>query len=103
VWYASVPPLAWPCSCIARPVPVPCPVPCSYSTLCLPSASFLPRSYNKVNNEPACLSRTLLTTVLREQLGFKGFVATDCDGALPLLCCAVLGWAGLLYPAGMYC
>ncbi|PRW34064.1 putative beta-D-xylosidase 7 [Chlorella sorokiniana] len=36
-------------------------------------------SYNKVNNEPACLSKTLLTTVLRQQLGFKGFVATDCD------------------------
>lgn len=40
------------------------------------------RSYNKVNNEPACLSKTLLTTTLRQKLGFKGFVATDCDGEL---------------------
>lgn len=51
----------------------------------LPQPAVLPtatRSYNKVNNEPACLSKSLLTATLRQKLGFKGFVATDCDGAL---------------------
>lgn len=50
----------------------------------LPPLPLPPLSYNKVNNEPACLSNTLLNKVLRQQLGFKGFVATDCDGAPPL-------------------
>lgn len=34
-----------------------------------------------VNGLPACNSRDLLQTGLRERLGFEGFVSTDCKGA----------------------
>jgi len=34
-------------------------------------------SYNEINGVPACGSREMLTTVLRDQLGFKGFVTSD--------------------------
>ncbi|XP_045198051.2 uncharacterized protein LOC123552447 [Mercenaria mercenaria] len=44
----------------------------SYSLMC---------SYNSVNGVPACANRKLLTSILREKWGFKGYVISD-DGAL---------------------
>ena len=41
-------------------------------------------SYNAVNGVPACANRGLLTTVLREQWNFSGFVVSDYDA-----------WAGI--------
>jgi beta-glucosidase len=38
-------------------------------------------SFNKVNGEYACGNGTLLNTILKKQLGFKGFVQTDFDAA----------------------
>ncbi|SDD64795.1 beta-glucosidase [Auraticoccus monumenti] len=38
-------------------------------------------SFNKVNGEFGCGSRLLLTTILKEQLGFKGYVQTDFNAA----------------------
>ena len=35
-------------------------------------------AYNRVNGEPACGSKTLLKTILREKWGFKGHVVSDC-------------------------
>ena len=34
-------------------------------------------SYNDVNNIPACGNPTTLTTILRDEIGFNGFVVTD--------------------------
>ncbi len=35
-------------------------------------------AYNRVNGEPACGSKTLLTSILREKWGFQGHVVSDC-------------------------
>lgn len=35
-------------------------------------------AYNRVNGEPACGSKTLLKTILRDQWGFQGHVVSDC-------------------------
>ena len=35
-------------------------------------------AYNRVNGEPACGSRTLLTDILRDNWGFEGHVVSDC-------------------------
>lgn len=35
-------------------------------------------AYNRVNGEPACGSRTLLKSILREKWGFEGHVVSDC-------------------------
>lgn len=35
-------------------------------------------AYNRVNSEPACASRTLLTDILRGEWGFDGHVVSDC-------------------------
>ena len=34
-------------------------------------------SYNKVNGNPACASKALLTSQLRDQWGYDGFVVSD--------------------------
>jgi len=36
-------------------------------------------SYNQVNGQPACGNGELLSTILREQLGFAGWVMSDWD------------------------
>ncbi len=33
-----------------------------------------------MNGQPSCVNRELLQGVLREQMGFKGYVVTDCTG-----------------------
>ncbi len=35
-------------------------------------------AYNRVNGEPACASKNLLTDILREKWGFEGHVVSDC-------------------------
>jgi beta-glucosidase len=35
-------------------------------------------AYNRVNDEPACGSKRLLTDILREEWGFEGHVVSDC-------------------------
>lgn len=35
-------------------------------------------AYNALNGEPCCASKTLLTDILRNELGFKGYVVSDC-------------------------
>lgn len=40
-----------------------------YSVMC---------AYNRLYNEPCCSNPFLLNTILRNQWGFKGFIATDC-------------------------
>jgi beta-glucosidase len=35
-------------------------------------------SYNAVNGEPSCASPTLLHGMLRQGLGFEGYVVSDC-------------------------
>ena len=35
-------------------------------------------AYNRVNGEPACGSKTLLTDILRDKWGFEGHVTSDC-------------------------
>lgn len=35
-------------------------------------------AYNRVNNEPACGSKTLLKDILQDQWGFNGYVVSDC-------------------------
>lgn len=35
-------------------------------------------AYNRVNGEPACGSKTLLTNTLREKWGFQGHIVSDC-------------------------
>ncbi|MDD6031895.1 MAG: glycoside hydrolase family 3 C-terminal domain-containing protein, partial [Oscillospiraceae bacterium] len=35
-------------------------------------------AYNSVNGEPCCGSEKLLTDLLREKMGFKGYVVSDC-------------------------
>ncbi|KAK3787076.1 hypothetical protein RRG08_031551 [Elysia crispata] len=39
-----------------------------YSVMC---------SYNRINGVPACANKKLLTTILRKELGFKGYVVSD--------------------------
>ena len=36
-------------------------------------------SYNSINGVPTCGSKDILTTVLRDQWGFQGFVVSDYD------------------------
>ena len=36
-------------------------------------------SYNSINGVPACANRKLLTEILREEWGFKGYVISDQD------------------------
>ena len=38
-------------------------------------------AYNRVNGEPCCTGKTLITDILKKEWGFKGHVVTDC-GAL---------------------
>ncbi len=35
-------------------------------------------AYNRVEGEPCCASRTLLENILRGEMGFKGYVVSDC-------------------------
>lgn len=35
-------------------------------------------AYNRLNGEPCCGSKTLLTDILRNEWGFKGYVTSDC-------------------------
>ena len=35
-------------------------------------------AYNRVNGEPCCASKTLLTDILRGEFGFDGYVVSDC-------------------------
>ncbi|QNK42153.1 glycoside hydrolase family 3 C-terminal domain-containing protein [Caproicibacter fermentans] len=35
-------------------------------------------AYNRLNGEPCCGSRTLLTEILRDEWGFKGYTTSDC-------------------------
>lgn len=35
-------------------------------------------AYNRVNGEPCCGSKTLLTDILRHEWGFRGYVTSDC-------------------------
>lgn len=35
-------------------------------------------AYNRVNGEPCCGSKTLLTDILRREFGFTGYVTSDC-------------------------
>ncbi|MBE7043047.1 MAG: glycoside hydrolase family 3 protein [Ruminococcaceae bacterium] len=35
-------------------------------------------AYNKINGEPACASPTYLKDILRNELGFEGYVVSDC-------------------------
>ncbi|KAK7483298.1 hypothetical protein BaRGS_00025465 [Batillaria attramentaria] len=41
-------------------------------------------SYNSINGVPACANKKLLTDILRDRLGFKGYVISD-EGALPFM------------------
>jgi beta-glucosidase len=36
-------------------------------------------AYNRVNGEPVCASRRMMTDILRDEWGFKGYVVSDCD------------------------
>ena len=36
-------------------------------------------AYNRVNGEPACASKRLMTDILRAEWGFDGYVVSDCD------------------------
>ena len=36
-------------------------------------------AYNRVNGEPACASKRLMTDILRNEWGFDGYVVSDCD------------------------
>ncbi|HEY0081375.1 MAG TPA: glycoside hydrolase family 3 C-terminal domain-containing protein, partial [Pyrinomonadaceae bacterium] len=36
-------------------------------------------AYNRVNGEPACASKRLMTDILRTEWGFDGYVVSDCD------------------------
>ncbi|PSC75758.1 putative beta-D-xylosidase 7 [Micractinium conductrix] len=42
-------------------------------------------SYNRVNGVPSCISRELLTDQLRGELGFQGFVVTDCTAIVRMV------------------
>jgi len=42
-------------------------------------------AYNKLNGVPACANRWLLTDVLRNDWGFKGFVVSDCGAISDLI------------------
>lgn len=41
-------------------------------------------SYNAVNGEPACASSNLLQGMLRQDLGFDGYVVSDCNAVAAL-------------------
>jgi hypothetical protein len=41
-------------------------------------------SYNAVNGEPSCASPTLLQGMLRQGLGFDGYVVSDCNAVAAL-------------------
>jgi beta-glucosidase len=36
-------------------------------------------AYNSLNGEPVCASRRMMTDILRDEWGFKGYVVSDCD------------------------
>ena len=36
-------------------------------------------AYNRVNGEPCCANKRLLTDILRKEWGFNGYIASDCD------------------------
>jgi beta-glucosidase len=40
--------------------------------------------YNRVNGEPGCANNFLLQDQLRDQWGFRGYVASDCDAVLDI-------------------
>ncbi|MGH9941183.1 MAG: glycoside hydrolase family 3 C-terminal domain-containing protein [Pyrinomonadaceae bacterium] len=41
-------------------------------------------AYNRVNGEPACASKRLMTDILRTEWGFDGYVVSDCDAVLDI-------------------
>jgi beta-glucosidase len=41
-------------------------------------------AYNAINGEPCCGSSYLLKTILREELGFRGYVVSDCGAICDL-------------------
>jgi beta-glucosidase-like glycosyl hydrolase len=41
-------------------------------------------AYNAVNGEPSCASAALLGGLLRQGLGFEGYVASDCNAVAAL-------------------
>jgi beta-glucosidase len=36
-------------------------------------------AYNSINGEPACANKRMMTDILRNEWGFKGYVVSDCD------------------------
>ncbi|HWT03017.1 MAG TPA: glycoside hydrolase family 3 C-terminal domain-containing protein [Pyrinomonadaceae bacterium] len=36
-------------------------------------------AYNSLNGEPVCASKRMMTDILRDEWGFKGYVVSDCD------------------------
>ncbi|HJU53226.1 MAG TPA: glycoside hydrolase family 3 N-terminal domain-containing protein, partial [Pyrinomonadaceae bacterium] len=42
----------------------------AYSVMC---------AYNSLNGEPVCASKRMMTDILRDEWGFKGYVVSDCD------------------------
>jgi beta-glucosidase len=36
-------------------------------------------AYNSVNGEPVCANKRMMTDILRDEWGFKGYVVSDCD------------------------
>jgi len=41
-------------------------------------------AYNRINGEPACASKRLMTDILRTEWGFDGYVVSDCDAVLDI-------------------
>ncbi|HYG80090.1 MAG TPA: glycoside hydrolase family 3 C-terminal domain-containing protein, partial [Pyrinomonadaceae bacterium] len=42
----------------------------AYSVMC---------AYNSLNGEPVCASKRMMTDILRDEWGFRGYVVSDCD------------------------